>query len=180
MLGRVMVILKHIPLIAVHILVYAGVWSLLYPTLHITAPVLAVLLIWISCRDVVVTEIPDVAAVVLIISGVLFAPELLWSVGAALLWAAIYLGVAQGVKWWMGRAALGLGDVKLIAGLAAWVGPVAPVYVTLFASLAAIGALGVITAVRREKLSELTGTGIAFGPFLCLSAWAIWLTGTAP
>lgn len=158
-------------------LIYGAVWWAVAPQLAFAPLVLLALLIWISCRDVVVTEIPDIAAGLLIVSGVFFAPDWMWSVGGALLWPAIYLGVAQGAKLWTGRNALGLGDVKLIAGLAAWVGPVAPIYVTLYASVAAIAALGAILVVRGEKLNDLPGTGIAFGPFLCLSAWAIWLSG---
>ena len=158
-------------------LIYAAIWWWVAPVVGVGPFLLAALLIWVSCRDVVVLEVPDIAAVLLVVSGVSLAPDLWWSVEAALLWAAIYLAVAQGAKWWAGRAALGLGDVKLIAGLAAWVGPIAPIYVTLYASVGAIAALGAIAVLRREKLSDLAGTGIAFGPFLCLSAWAIWLSG---
>lgn len=173
-------LLKHMALVAVHIALYAAVWAAAGFAGGLVAAVFAALLIWVSLRDVMIFEVPDSAAVLLIITGVLFAPDMAWAIGAALLWSALYLAVARGARIWLGRDALGLGDVKLMAGLAAWTGPLAPIHITLFASVAAIATLVFVALIRRERLSALGGTGIAFGPFLCLGAWAIWTSGVHP
>lgn len=172
-----MATMKHIPLIAVHILVYGLVWALAGGLVDGWTIGFAALLIWVSCRDIAIFEVPDVAAVLLIVLGVISAPHLGWAVGAVLLWAAIFLAIREGARAALGREALGLGDVKLMAGLAAWLGPIAPVYVTLCASVAAIVTLVVLARVKGEKLADIRGTGIAFGPFLCLSAWGVWVWG---
>ena len=172
-----MVLLKHIPLIGVHILIYGAVWGLAGPVIGWGPRVFGALLIWVSCRDIAVFEVPDVAAALLVITGIVLASDMLWALGSALLWAARFLGVQQGARVWMGHEALGLGDVKLMGGLAAGLGPVAPIYVTLYASVAAIAALIALTLNRGVKLDEIALTGIAFGPFLCLCAWGIWLWG---
>jgi prepilin peptidase CpaA len=46
---------------------------------------------------------------------------------------------------------MGAGDVKLLAGLGAWMGPVAVLWVALYASLAG-GALAVVVALGRGYL----------------------------
>lgn len=173
-----MAALKHIPLISVHILLYGAVWALAGSAGGSLALILGALLIWISCRDIAIFEVPDVAAYLLIILGVGIAPDLAWAVGSALLWSAMFLAMRAGARSALGHEALGLGDVKLMGGLAAWLGPVAPVYVTLYASVAAILTLVAFALVRRENLSDIRGTGIAFGPFLCLSAWGVWVWGS--
>lgn len=137
----------------------------------------AALLIWVSCRDIAVFEVPDVAAALLVVVGVSVATDVGWALVAVVLWGGLFLGMQQGAAKLLGQPALGLGDVKLMAGLAAWLGVLAPIYVTLYASLAAIVTLMAIALVRGEKLSNIPGSGIAFGPFLCLSAWGVWLWG---
>ncbi|WP_299695276.1 A24 family peptidase [uncultured Tateyamaria sp.] len=171
--------IKHTPLIAVHFVVYALLWWLSGAPMAGMAAVFALLLVWISCRDFAIFEVPDLAAVLLMASGIGLAFDWVWALVGAMVWAGVFLLVQRGAQLAMGRPALGLGDVKLIAGVGAWLGPVAPIYVTLFASLGAIAALLALTALRREKIGDLAGTGIAFGPFLCLSAWAVWLRGVA-
>ena len=173
-----MALLKHIPLIAVHMLIYGGLWAVVGSDGTIGTLAFGALLIWVSCRDIAIFEVPDVAVFLLIILGVGTAPDLAWAVGSVLLWAAIFLAVRTGARSVLGQEALGLGDVKLMAGLAAWLGPLAPVYVILYASVSAILTLVALTRVKREKLSDISGTGIAFGPFLCLSAWGGWVWGS--
>jgi prepilin peptidase CpaA len=67
---------------------------------------------------------------------------------------------SAGLGWIVGAAAfmpffllggMGAGDVKLLAGLGAWMGPVAVLWVALYASLAG-GALAVIVALGRGYL----------------------------
>ncbi|KSB91799.1 hypothetical protein AS593_07185 [Caulobacter vibrioides] len=68
-----------------------------------------------------------------------------------------------------GRQALGLGDVKLAAALALWLGAATP----WFLVLAALGAL-VVILVRRPADGRL-----AFGPSLALGAWIVGLVSEA-
>lgn len=172
-----MAALKHIPLIGVHILIYASLWGISGFAGGLGTLVFAALLVWTSCRDIAIFEIPDVAVFLLIILGVGTASNLGLAVGSLLLWAAIFLAVREGARRALGHEALGFGDVKLMAGLAAWLGPLAPVYVTLFGSVGAIATLIVLTFAQGGKVNEISGSGIAFGPFLCLSAWGIWVWG---
>lgn len=171
-------ILKHIPLIGVHVLIYGLIWWIGGGAVVFGTFAFGTLLIWISCRDVILFEIPDVAVVLLLLLGIGMAADWIWAVGSTVLWAALYLAVREGARIWTGRHALGLGDVKLIAGVASMLGPFEPIYVTLYASVAATVTLISITLLRGGKISEIEGTDIAFGPFLCLSAWGIWMWGT--
>lgn len=65
-----------------------------------------------------------------------------------------------------GRAALGMGDVKLIAGYGAWLGVEGSLFIIVFGSL--LGALigTTIMFFQGRSLRE----EIPFGPFLCLAA----------
>lgn len=173
-----MTVVKHIPLIVVHILIYGVVWNIAGFGGDVGTIALCCLLIWVSCRDIAVFEVPDVAVILMIILGVGTSNHFGWSVGSVLLWIAIYLAVRKGARAALGHEALGLGDVKLMGSVAAWLGPIAPIYVTLYASVAAILTLVAFALLKRQKLTDITGTGIAFGPFLCLSTWGVWLWGT--
>lgn len=171
-------IFKHLPLIGTHVLIYGLIWWMGRGTPTPFTITFGALLIWISCRDVILFEIPDVAVILLILLGVGMASDWMWFVGSTLLWAALYLAVRETARVLSGQHALGLGDVKLIAAIASILGPVAPIYVTFFASVGASVTLVCLTLLQGEKISEIKGTGIAFGPFLCLSAWGIWIWGT--
>jgi len=94
----------------------------------------------------------------------------------ALLGAALGAGSFAALRWvyarLRGRAGLGLGDVKLMAGLGAFVGPFALPHLVLIAALAAlIGAL----LTRGTVPDGLRGTrALPFGTALCFSAALIW------
>jgi leader peptidase (prepilin peptidase)/N-methyltransferase len=70
----------------------------------------------------------------------------------------------------LGRApGLGLGDVKLLAALAVWLGPLAPIAMTA----AAVSGLCGFLVLR-------PGNGrLAFGPFIAASAWIVGMTREA-
>lgn len=142
-----------------------------------TGAAFAAMLIWVSVRDVILFEVPDVAAALLVVLGLAVAGNLVQSLLGVLLWAAVFWLVSWGARKLLRRDALGLGDVKLMAGLGAWLGPVAPIYVTLFAAISGIVTLFAFAVLRGDKIEELSGTGIAFGPFLCLFAWVSWEIG---
>jgi leader peptidase (prepilin peptidase) / N-methyltransferase len=72
------------------------------------------------------------------------------------------------------REGLGLGDAKLLGAGGAWLGWQAlPSVVALGAALAL--ALALARAVAGAKLSPTTR--IAFGPYLALAIWVVWLYG---
>lgn len=173
-----MVRMKHVWLLLVHLALYGLICVLVPPGgISVLGIVFAGLLIWISLRDIMVFEVPDIAVVLLLVIGVLQAVDPWLAIGAALLYGGLFLVVAMAARHVLGRDALGLGDVKLMAGIGAWLGPFAPIYITLFASVSGVVTLVVYALIKREKMSELGGTGIAFGPFLCLFAWVMWEIG---
>ncbi|MHA6268374.1 prepilin peptidase [Aliiroseovarius sp. CAU 1755] len=169
------------PIIGLHLTVYGVFWALLTPvSTGWPAPVFAALLIWISVSDFETFEIPDTASFLLLASGLLVAfqsGELWTATLAAVLWSGAFLAVALGFTALRGIEGLGLGDVKLMAGIGAWLGLLAPIYLVLAAAVSAIVVLLTVSAISGNKSANTTKTGIAFGPFLCLSAWAIWLSG---
>ena len=73
-----------------------------------------------------------------------------------------------------GRAGLGLGDAKLLAGLGAWV---AWQGLASIVFLAALGGLAAVAARRLAGRRIEMGDSIAFGPYLCLAGWLVWLFG---
>ena len=73
-----------------------------------------------------------------------------------------------------GRDGLGLGDAKLLAAGGAWVGLGGLTGIMLIASFTAL-AWALARGVSRRDFS--LGTRIAFGPFLALGIWIVWLYG---
>ena len=75
-----------------------------------------------------------------------------------------------------GRAGLGRGDAKLLAAAGAWLGwPALPGVVVIAAASALLVAAARTLAGRRIE----PGTRIAFGPYLALGLWLLWLLGPA-
>lgn len=141
--------------------------------------VFGVLLVWISVIDIERLEIPDLAALTLVSTGAFFA----WQRGAdiveygvaGLIWAVLFWSVGVGYAKLRGWEGLGFGDVKLVAGIGLWLGLSETTLVVFGAALAGILAIAVAKAGTRSSFSDIGTTAVAFGPFLCLSAWVIWL-----
>lgn len=91
--------------------------------------------------------------------------------------AAIGAAVGYGTFWLIGtvyfrlrrRDGLGLGDAKLLAAAGAWLGPYALPWVVLIGATLALG-FAVATAKGRQ-------VPLAFGPWLALGFWAMWIIG---
>jgi leader peptidase (prepilin peptidase)/N-methyltransferase len=79
--------------------------------------------------------------------------------------AAVYRRLRQ-------RDGLGLGDAKLLAAGGAWVGWEALPYVVLLASVSALVAALILSFLRRAP----SDGRMAFGPFIALAIWAVWLS----
>ena len=87
--------------------------------------------------------------------------------------AALVIAILMAVRWLAGRQSgepgLGLGDVKLLAALALWLGLATP---WLIAGASLLGLL--LMAISRPPDGRL-----AFGPAIAVSAWSIGIIGEA-
>ncbi|MCC5969530.1 MAG: prepilin peptidase [Pararhodobacter sp.] len=101
--------------------------------------------------------------------------------------AAVIGAVVGGGSFWAlrlayrqitGREGMGMGDVKLMAGIGAGLGAAALPMVTLLAGLSAL-VLAALRAWRRGRGLRRTGR-VPFGAFLALAAAAIWLLPFTP
>lgn len=172
-------------LILCHVLTYGFIAFFLQQDTEIrwlTACLAAPVFIWISTVDFERYEIPDGATLLLLfigLVGVFYIPGVAVAdrVLGAVLWPAIFWFVAEFYVRLRGQYGLGFGDVKLMAAIGIWVGFTGTIFVILAASLGGILALAVVAVMKRVPLDDLGGSAIAFGPFLCISTWAIWLSG---
>ena len=157
-------------------MVYAAPLALAVPDLAelLVAIGFGVVLIWISLVDLERHEIPDAASALLAVTGLgvtaAHGVPVLIHLLAGLVWGGVFAGVALCYRRVRGFDGLGLGDAKLMVGIGAWLGPVAPASVVLGATLSGIGFI--LTMQRGKQQSA-----IAFGPFLCFFAWMVWLFG---
>ena len=94
-------------------------------------------------------------------------PTLIAAVGGS---GALWL-LGRAYKWRRGRDGLGLGDVKLMAGIAAAVGPLAVPWVTLIAATAALAG----AAITARRAGHDPARPLAFGAALALAGGAVWL-----
>ena len=92
--------------------------------------------------------------------------------GAALGWL-VFASVAAGYRALRGREGLGGGDAKLLAAAGAWLGWQALPQVMLLGAVAALVGAGVLRLAR-------DGARLAFGPWLALAIWLVWLYGDIP
>jgi leader peptidase (prepilin peptidase)/N-methyltransferase len=156
----------------------AGSLSALFPP-NAVQPVLAlsIPLVWIAVTDNRRQRIPDGATflvTLLALLQVLRTDEPLVSHLALAILVGGMLWAGSEVYWRRnGREALGLGDVKLIAALALWFGPVGIWSVLLIASAGGI-AVGLMRLAMHSEERH-----IPFGPFLSFAAlvqafWPIW------
>lgn len=138
-------------------------------------------LVAIALIDADTFLIPDVLSLPLPLLGVAVA---MW-VGAPreLGWQQAAIGAAVGgfgslaVQWgysaFAGREGLGTGDVKLLAGLGAWLGPSALPPLLLLASLQGLlfagGQALIGTQLAEERGVQMRHVALPFGPFLCLA-----------
>ncbi|MES0863754.1 A24 family peptidase [Ruegeria sp. SCPT10] len=168
-------------LIFTHLMVY-GVFAATSMPLNWMALPFAALLIWISVWDFMTFEIPDAAALLLVVSGAAAlygSPGLLLidRISGAILWPLLFWGVAELYLKTRGVHGLGFGDVKLMAGIGIWCGAYATTYIVLTAALAGLAVLSLFAVVQSTSVKDIGQSKVAFGPFLCLSAWSIWLYG---
>ncbi len=93
-------------------------------------------------------------------------------VGAGLGFGAFWL-IRFLYQWFAGREGLGFGDVKLMAGIGAAVGPIAIPYVTLLAGVSALLLVALRNWRIRRKIRRTAR--VPFGAALSVSAALVWL-----
>lgn len=142
---------------------------------------LAVTLLGITWIDLRHFLIPDFLSLPLLMAGLALAlaDSAPWvsafdrALGAGLGYLLL-AGIAAGYLRLRGREGLGLGDAKLYAAAGAWTGWQGLPFVLLAASLAGLaGVLGLRLFGRRLGASD----AVAFGPYLALGFWLVWLYG---
>lgn len=150
------------------------------PAIGLSAALLWLLLALVLC-DLRWFRLPDALTGLLLALALGLAlarfPVLPGGPGPALAGAGLGAGgfwaLRAGYRRWRGRQGMGLGDVKLMAGLGALVGPWALPQMLL---LAALGALAVAAWQARRRRGALRGDRpLPFGAALCLAGAAIWL-----
>jgi len=131
---------------------------------------------WIDARERV---LPDGLVVAVLVLGLaatgIVAPDRL--IGHGIGGVAGFAAFAA--IWWAyarlrGRTGLGLGDAKLLAAAGAWVSWQGLPSVVLIAAAAAL-TVASVQALAGRSVDRFTA--LAFGPYLCLSIWIVWLYG---
>jgi leader peptidase (prepilin peptidase)/N-methyltransferase len=181
-----------------------GALSVLYPAIELAALAIALWaataisgwLLWASCLlgwsllalaiiDVRALLLPDALTLPLIPAGLAVATAidhaslLDHAVGAAAGYGGFVL-IELAYARLRRRAGLGRGDAKLLGAAGAWVSWSGLPYVVLLAALAALAAHAVARLAGRSTMptSPVAFNPIAFGTWLALGTWLVWLYGT--
>ena len=142
------------------------------------------MLVAITFIDLEHRIIPDELSLGGLVLGLLTAH---WVPGLGLTSSLIGAAVGYGFFWLLswgyfkakGRMGLGGGDVKLLAMLGAFLGPMAVFHVILISSLlgSVIGISYAAWLKYRGQSESLMGVAIPFGPFLVVAALYVYLLG---
>lgn len=135
---------------------------------------LAGVLISLSSIDAATQRLPDALTLPLIAAGLLLShSDLGLHALGATAWFILLAAIAWGFEKNRGFPGLGLGDAKLMAAAAAWLGPEAAATVLLLACLLC---LGLVVVQGRGGAIEWQQR-IPFGPSIALGFWLVWLFG---
>lgn len=142
--------------------------------LFVAAFLLAILLL-VSAIDAKTLRIPNWLTAILFLAGTAMlvgsdAMTIAIHIGSSV---AIYLlmaGLSQAYRRIKGVNGLGLGDAKLLAAFAVWVGPFWLAPIVFIASSTAI----VFALMRRLLSGTSLGRVVPFGPFLSLAFFVCW------
>lgn len=170
-----------------HMAIYLVVWLILNThgadtTTFLISMALFILFIWISVIDFESFRIPDTASFTLAVTGLISTfvgppDHAVNHIVAGALWPIIFFSLSAAYLRLRGRDGLGMGDAKLMCGVGLVVGLTGSILVVMTASFAAILSILVRQLVVKRTIFETKLTAVAFGPYLCLSAWAFWLSG---
>ena len=139
--------------------------------LFATVP-LALVLFWLTLRDIRAHRLPDAGTLPLVVAGLLLGA---WRSGGFPAQYAAGAAIGYGLFALLGAVyfrvrrieGLGLGDAKLMGALGAWLGWTALAPAILLASVAALGA-ALLSGNDAKR-------GIAFGPYISAAFMALWL-----
>lgn len=136
------------------------------------------LLLALMATDLLWFRLPDLLTGALFIVALTIAwqtslPGLTLALWGALIGSASFYALRWGYRAWRGRDGLGLGDVKLMAGLGAALGPYE---LPILLLVAASTALAVAIAGRLRRPRALSATRpLPFGAALAAAAAMIWI-----
>lgn len=143
-----------------------------------TACLFALLLATLAAVDLKTFYLPDILTLPGLVLGLVLVPVAFhtpwWApvlgavVGGGFFWV---LGVV--FLWLRGYAGLGFGDVKMLAMLGAWVGPVMLLPLLLCTCAVALPVL----VIRRVVCPAQAGGPLPFGPFLAAGGWLAFVYG---
>lgn len=137
------------------------------------------MLLGLSLCDIAHYRLPDVLTLPLLLLGLAMTAAFLpaatadHALAAALAYALFRL-VGWTYRRLRGIAGLGQGDAKLLAASGAWLGLAALPNLIL---IAAASALIFVLFLKARGRAVDTQTKLAFGPFIALATWLIWLYG---
>jgi leader peptidase (prepilin peptidase)/N-methyltransferase len=144
--------------------------AILPPGPALAAAALGLVLIAAAAADVASRRLPDLASLATAILGLGLALQRGWTAAlaglvAAAFTAGVLLALRRSFAARRGEPGLGLGDVKLAAALALWLGAATPW------AMALAGLLG----LAQLRLARSPDGRIAFGPVLAASGWVVGL-----
>ena len=177
---RTLMKLSHI-FTAIAILVMAGsAWLLAPPGTILLSLSFGTLLIALAFIDIKTFRLPDALNFAVLLFGVIMVALTrldAWPhhfIGAAIGYGAL-VSLEIAYKHVRGRDGLGRGDAKLLGAIGMWVAWPGLAPVLLVASLT--GLVVALAASLAGKGSVSGDTPIAFGPFIALAGWIVWLAG---
>ena len=143
--------------------------------------ILCFLLLGLAAMDAETMRLPDAFTLPGILLGIAYHAALpsrpglghLWAAGVALASAVGAALVVLAVRWGYyllrGIEGMGIGDAKLLAMIAAWLGP-ALTFLTLFWGVLAAAIFGIASVASSRGRRKISSTRLPFGSFLCAAA----------
>lgn len=154
-------------------------WATLYPLPgFLPASIgLALVLALLGAIDLASFRLPDLLTLPLLAAGLALSHVLGWE---PIVWRALAAVCGYGFlhlvaftyERWRGHAGLGLGDAKLLGAAGAWVGLEDLPTVLLAACFTALAWAALQMTLGRAMARD---TRLAFGPFLAVGFWFIWV-----
>jgi leader peptidase (prepilin peptidase) / N-methyltransferase len=107
-------------------------------------------------------------------------PSILGEMLISIMWAVVAALLLLAIRWLYflvrHKEGLGMGDVKLLAMIAAWLGP-APTILTLFFACLATALFGILAVASSRGSRPFKSTRLPLGSFLCAAALYVVFAG---